>query len=135
MRITLCGSARFEAEFKTWMRLLTLSGHTVYGLAANPSDMGDKDWMNDEQKTTLDLVHLDKILNSSCVVVICPLGYIGFSTHREIEWAYMQGRSVYFTESPKMEIDMPLPFAHANTLLSVNLDWSELRDSATPAGL
>src|SRR5262245_34922298 len=100
MRITLCGSTRFKAEFERWNHLLALSGHTVYSLsvfARQESDVG-KDGapvITEAQKVTLDLVHLDKILNSDAVVVVDVGGYAGFSTRREVEWARMQGKEVY----------------------------------------
>jgi hypothetical protein len=103
MRITLCGSTRFEADFKNWNHRLAIAGHTVYSLslfARQESDIGKEGniTITDEQKITLDLVHLDKILNSDAVVVINKNGYIGFSTTREIEWARMQSKEVYWIE-------------------------------------
>jgi hypothetical protein len=97
MRITLCGSAKFEGLFHKWNKDLTLAGHTVYALAVYPSFMGnDKNWYNEEEKTILDLAHLDKISNSDAIVVINQDGYVGFSTAREIQWARMQGKAVYW---------------------------------------
>lgn len=103
MRITLCGSAKFEGMFHKWNKDLTLAGHTIYALAVYPSYMeGNKNWYDDEQKILLDLVHLDKILNSDAVVVIDVDSYIGDSTKREITWARMQGKRVYWiTENSK----------------------------------
>ena len=40
LTITLCGSARFEAEFHKWNKALTLSGHTVFSLGCFPSIEG-----------------------------------------------------------------------------------------------
>lgn len=97
MRITLCGSAKFEGSFHEWNKKLTLKGHTVYGLAVYPSFMeGDKNWYNEKQKITLDLVHFDKICNSDAIVVIDVDQYIGDSTRREIEWARIQGKRVFW---------------------------------------
>ena len=99
MRITLCGSARFEEDFHSWNEDLSLSGHTVYSLAIYPSSKGgNKDWYNQQQKTTLDLVHLSKIENSDAIVVINKNGYIGDSTKREIEWARLKNKTIYFVE-------------------------------------
>ncbi len=101
MRITLCGSTRFKAQFEEWNHKLALAGHTVYSLslfARQESDTG-KDSLHtitEAQKITLDLVHLDKILNSDAIVVIDVDGYTGFSTKREIEWARMQKKRVYW---------------------------------------
>ena len=102
MRITLCGSTRFEEQFKKINHDLALAGHTVYSLslfARQESDVGKegKVTISDEEKITLDLVHLDKILNSDAIVVINPDGYIGFSTAREMQWAEMKGKLIYFT--------------------------------------
>lgn len=101
MRITLCGSTRFEEQFKEWHHKLAISGHTVYSLslfARQESDTGKdgKITISDEEKVTLDLVHLDKILNSEAIVVIDVDEYIGFSTKREIKWARMHGKQVYW---------------------------------------
>ncbi len=100
MRITLCGSAKFEDRFHEWNKKLTLAGHTVYGLAVYPSYMsGDKNWYTEGQKTTLDLIHLDKILNSDAILVLDEGEYYGDSTRREIEWARIQGKKVYWMTS------------------------------------
>jgi hypothetical protein len=98
MKLTLCGSSRFEQEFHEWNEKLTLTGHVVYGLAVYPSfHDGNKDWYGIEQKQTLDLVHLAKIDNSDAIVVINVNGYIGESTRREIEWARVRAKTVYYT--------------------------------------
>lgn len=100
MRIALCGSAKFEKEFLEWTEKLTLNGHTVYGLAVYPSQKeGNKDWYDEDTKIMLDLVHLDKILNSDAVVVINVGGYIGFSTKREITWANMHKKAILYIET------------------------------------
>lgn len=101
MRITLCGSTRFEAQFKEWNHKLAIAGHTVYSLslfAREATDIGKegKITISEHEKVTLDLVHLDKILNSDAIVVIDVDGYTGFSTKREIEWARIQGKKVYW---------------------------------------
>lgn len=103
MRITLCGSARFEGSFHLWNKKLTLAGHTIYGLAVYPSfQEGNKNWYNDQEKEMLDLVHLDKILNSQGIVVIDVDEYYGDSTRREIAWARLHEKRVYWiTENSK----------------------------------
>lgn len=108
MRITLCGSTRFKSTFEEWNHKLALKGHTVYSLslfARQESDVG-KDGVpiiSEEEKITLDLVHLDKILNSDAILVIDVDGYIGFSTTREIEWARIQDKDVYWLNGNKSE--------------------------------
>ena len=100
MKITLCGSARFEQEFHEWNEKLTLAGHTVYGLAVYPSSKnGDKNWYGDANKQTLDLVHLSKIEESDAIVVLNVGGYVGDSTRREIEWARIRNKKVYYAEA------------------------------------
>jgi hypothetical protein len=85
MRITLCGSARFEAAFHDYNEKLTLLGHTVYDLAVHSSfKNGEKNWYDEQTKIMLDLIHLDKILNSDAIFVLNVNGYYGDSTRREI---------------------------------------------------
>ena len=106
MRITLCGSTRFKSEFESWNHQLALSGHTVYSLSLFAREAADEGKegnpvITEAEKITLDLVHLDKILNSDAIVVVDVNGYVGFSTSREVEWARMQGKEVYWTTPNK----------------------------------
>ena len=113
MKITLCGSARFEKAFHEWNEYYTVQrGCTVYSLAVFPSNKSDKNWYNESQKLVLDLVHMRKILESDAIVVIthrdfeCPAGkhsaYVGESTKREILWANVCGKLIYYDwENPK----------------------------------
>ena len=95
MKITLCGSARFEKEFKEANEELTLKGHTVYSLAIYPSDKhGEKNWYTESQKVLLDLAHLRKIMESDAIHIVGD-GYIGFSTAREIMWAYSLNKLIH----------------------------------------
>lgn len=118
MRITLCGSTRFKDAFIDWNHRLACAGHTVYSLSAfgrEANDVGKDDMplLTDAEKITLDLVHLDKIMNSEAIVVINPDGYVGFSTRREIQWASMQSKLIFWIE------DMyPYGLTMADTLLS-----------------
>ena len=92
MRITLCGSMRYRQAFTDWNTILTLGGHTIYGNCE--ARCGD-----DECKRRLDLVHLDKIDHSDAIVVLNVDGYIGDSTLREIEWAKMKRKDIYYLEN------------------------------------
>lgn len=101
MRITLCGSTRFKEQFAEWNHKLAVSGHTVYSLSlfgreAHDQGKDDHPTITEQEKVTLDLVHLDKILNSEAIVIIDVEGYTGFSTKREIEWARMHNKSIYW---------------------------------------
>ena len=104
MKITLCGSARFEDLFHTWNQRLTMEGHVVYGLAVYPSvHGGTKEWYTEDQKTMLDLVHLAKIEESSAILVLNRDGYIGESTAREVRWARIRNRLVFYLEGGGIE--------------------------------
>lgn len=101
MIITLCGSARFEQDFKNWNTKLGLQGHSVFSLSAYPSDQpAGKDWYTEEQKIMLDLVHLNKIRVSDLVLVLNRDNYVGSSTAREVKWARMLGKNVIWLERP-----------------------------------
>ena len=99
MRLTLCGSLRFEKQFKEMNKRLTLAGHVVYSVACYPSDNDGKDWYSPEQKAVLDTVHLAKIDNSDGIVVLDVDGYIGDSTKREIAHAEKTGKRVWYLYS------------------------------------
>ena len=107
MIITLCGSLSFEREINEWNEKLSLAGYTVYSMAVMPSYKEDtKDWYTEEQKEILDLVHLSKIEESDAIVVVDPEGYIGESTEREIKWAIIRDKAVYYTHEgfPKASV-------------------------------
>ena len=116
MKITLCGSTRFMDQYHAWNRWLSLQGHVVYSVAT--SIKGDFD-PTDDEKETLDLVHLLKILNSDAILVIDCLRmpedykynvdrekwdlltetYTGESTRREIKWAKINYKENVYTNS------------------------------------
>lgn len=106
MRITLCGSGRFEAQFKEWNERLTLAGHVVYTLSVYASFKdGVKDWFTDTQKATLDAVHKLKIENSDAILVLNVGGYIGESTRSEIDHAVNNSLYIFFLEEPQSHYD------------------------------
>jgi len=99
MIITLCGSARFEKEFKEWNEKLTLEGHTVFSLSVYASDKpAGKDWYTEEQKKELDAAHKRKISASEAIVVLNVGGYFGDSTRSEIGWAEREGKKIFWLE-------------------------------------
>ncbi len=119
MRITLCGSARYMDQFHAWNKWLALHGHTVYSVATSVKGT----WTpTEDEKETLDLVHLDKILNSTAVLIIDCLRmpdewavgvaerrtgawehavaqYTGESTKRELKWAHIHRRVIMHTHN------------------------------------
>lgn len=104
MKITLCGSARFEDKFKKWNKILTLQGHVVYSLACYPSDNKKKNWYTDSQKEMLDKIHKDKITNSDAIVVLNgEERYIGDSTKSEISHAFNLKKRVFWEFWPNDE--------------------------------
>ncbi len=116
MRLTLCGSAKYEARFHEWNEKLTLAGHVVYGLGVYPSHKNnDKNWYSEEQKGMLDRVHFAKIDNSDGIVVLNEDGYFGQSTKNEISWARLKDKKVFWT-MPYMP-NMMLSDAWAGTLI------------------
>lgn len=104
MKITLCGSTLFHQDFATWAKALSLCGHVVYSIAMAGRQESDVDKegqepVTDEQKVTLDLVHLAKIEESEAILVLNVGGYIGDSTRRDVQWARMRGKEVYWLET------------------------------------
>jgi hypothetical protein len=96
VKITICGSLRFEDAVQQWHERLAFAGHTVYSMVALPSQKGNiKDWYTPTQKQTLDLLHLSKIEESDAIFVVNVDGYIGESTAREIEWAQIRCKTIY----------------------------------------
>lgn len=100
MIITLIGSARFEPWFKVYNKVLSLAGHTVYGLSSYPSENnGLKEWYTEQDKRTLDWVHKEKIRQSQAVVLLNIFAYTGESTEGEVDLALELGLPVYPVES------------------------------------
>lgn len=105
--ITLCGSAKFEEDFHFWNKILTLAGHAVFGFGAWPSIEGSKTWYSDGEKELLDQVHLLKIEKSDAILVLNKDRYIGKSTRREISWATLKHKNIFYLE--------PGPYDHGIT--------------------
>jgi diphthamide synthase subunit DPH2 len=97
MKICLCGSTRFMDQFHAANVALSLAGHVVYSVAT--STKGDFQ-PTEDQKIALDAVHLSKIEESDAVMVVGyqedGTTYIGDSTRREIAFARMRDKEVFF---------------------------------------
>jgi len=91
--ICLCGSVKYLDEFKLANIELTTRGMSVITISMALDQTQQRERAN--VKEILDLVHFNKILRSDAVVVVGS-GYIGFSTAREILWAQMQGKLLYW---------------------------------------
>ncbi len=107
MKICLCGSTRFMDQFHAANVALSLAGHVVYSVAT--STKGDFQ-PTEDQKIALDAVHLSKIEESDAVMIVgIQEGgsmYIGDSTRREIMYARLRDKPVYFYE-PDQKIAGP----------------------------
>lgn len=90
--VCICGSTRFVDEMRAANRDLTFAGAIV--LAPGEAD----ELITNEQKATLDALHLRKIDLADRVLVVNPGGYIGESTSREIAYAHAAGKPVSFTD-------------------------------------
>lgn len=97
MRLTLCGSTRFLDLYRDWNARLSKAGHVVYSVAVAEHG-GDR--LTDADKDLLDLVHLMKIQASDAIFVLDgPVDgkpYVGASTRREIAWARLNGKGVFW---------------------------------------
>lgn len=104
MKICLCGSTRFLDQFALANRRLTLAGHLVYSVAT--ATTGDHPELTMDEKIALDAVHLSKIEESDAVMIVGQQEdgsmYIGDSTRREIMFARIRDKPVYFFD-PTME--------------------------------
>lgn len=92
---------------------LTLDGHIVYTV----SWFAHRDQVapTPEQKETLDLIHLAKIEESDAIFVIdgeaCGPDddfddpYVGDSTRREIAWAAMRGKQIYYLSEYNYDLE------------------------------
>jgi hypothetical protein len=100
MKITLCGSTRFKKEYQEANTRLSQAGHIVYTIAWAKEDESAAtpgQAMDPITKETLDLVHLGKILNSDSILIVHDGSrYIGDSTRREILWAQMHGKGIFW---------------------------------------
>jgi len=103
--ITLCGSARFEAEFAEVNRRLTMEGCVVISLGMfSLPDLPNYDWTVDSLGLTgrLGGVHSQKIRMADEVCIVDPGGYLGESTRREIAYAESLGKPVRYLSRERL---------------------------------
>lgn len=117
MKITLCGSTRFKSKFEEMQLKLGMAGHIVYslnGFGREASDVGKPDdfpLFTDHDKVKLDLVHLAKIEESDAVLILNVGGYVGESTKRELMWAELRNKEIFFLEKPRLGGFITMPDA------------------------
>lgn len=97
MIITLCGSTKFKKEYELWNIVLTLSGHVVFSCAL--FSHVDKIEPSRIDKAMLDVIHFKKIDLSDGIFVINKNGYIGESTEREIVYAKINDKFIWYSSS------------------------------------
>lgn len=102
--VCLCGSTRFEQEFRRVAAELTLGGAIVVkpDLFLNDGhvEKGHLPNVTPEVKRELDELHKRKIDLADYVLVLNVNGYIGDSTRSEIEYAVAQGKLIrYLSDS------------------------------------
>lgn len=96
--ITLCGSTRFKNQFMEVQKQLTLEGNIVISVGLFRHSGDNEVWENMDEgtltatKAMLDDMHKTKIDMADEIFVINVGGYIGDSTHSEIEYAQAHGK-------------------------------------------
>lgn len=111
MKLCLIGSTRFMERYMELNRALTLAGHVVYSVATASTEArgNGENPLSEDEKETLDLVHLRKIQESDAVLLVTDeTGYVGFSTKRELKWASMNDKAVFLTED-ELKYQQPVP--------------------------
>ena len=102
--ITLCGSTRFKNEFMEVQKQLTLEGNIVISVGLFGHSGDSEVWENMDEgtltktKEMLDDMHKRKIDMADEIFVINVGGYIGDSTHSEIDYAVKHGKKVRYLE-------------------------------------
>lgn len=111
MILTLCGSARFESHWHEANKQLGLAGHICFSIMTFPSIEKSKTWYTPDQKWILDLAHFAKIEESDGAVFLNVGGYLGESSLRELTWARMRGKLIFFLELDETKLQTyQLPF-------------------------
>ena len=97
--VTLCGSVRFEKEFKQVTEELTKAGWIVLGpvFFSNHKAMHNPEMA--ELKTKMDKLHIRRVRISEYVVIINKDKYIGISTSREQWYATKFNKTILFYHS------------------------------------
>lgn len=106
MKIALCGSTKFKEQFEEANKFLTKQGNLVYTVGW--FGHRDEDKPTEDEKILLDLVHLQKIIESDAIFVIDVDGYIGESTKREIMWAKLLNKNVYYWSEETLEVEIEM---------------------------
>jgi hypothetical protein len=95
--VCLCGSGRFKQAFDDAEFNETLSGKIVLTIGCNTHDVARSEELK-HYKPLLDELHKHKIDLADEILVLNVGGYIGESTHSEIEYAEAHGKPVRYLE-------------------------------------
>lgn len=131
MKLTLCGSARFEPYWHEANKQLGLAGHICYSLMTFPSVEGSKTWYTEDQKWTLDLAHLAKIEESDGVVMLNIDGYLGESSLRELQWARIRNKKIFWVLNDTHKGPFELFACTLIPNLGVGIEWTDLINKVT----
>lgn len=94
-----CGSTlRAREAFEEYRLKDTLAGYIVLTIGASKSDITLGITLEDAIE--LDILHLFKIERADLVRIFNVGGYMGASTRRELEYAQMLGKEIWFLEEP-----------------------------------
>ena len=104
-RITcLCGSVRFEKEFKEHAEAFHLSGDIVLmPHIFRHAEFHEENAYMQSVKEQMDRVHKWKIRMADLVFIINKDGYIGESTRSEIEFAERHNKWIKYMSEEKMK--------------------------------
>ncbi|MCX4231739.1 hypothetical protein [Streptomyces ortus] len=109
--VVLCGSTRYWEQFAEATLYETAAGRIVLAPGCNLKQSHPL-WADpvqaDRLKQVLDDLHLRKIDLADEVLVVCPDGYIGDSTAREIAYSRSLGKPIRYTHAH------PAPDGEAN---------------------
>ena len=107
--VCLCGSVRFEKEFKECAEAFHLSGDIVLmPVIFRHDEFHDSNTYMQSVKRDMDRVHKWKILMAELIFIIDKDGYIGESTQSEIEFAKSRGKWIaYMSEEGEMKKHEP----------------------------
>ena len=95
--VCLCGSTRFLDDYQEANIELTKRGFAVITISMAMPRQPDGTHEENDLKDMLDLVHMNKILRADAIFIV-GRKYIGRSTAREIIWAHMHGKPVFWQE-------------------------------------
>ena len=94
--VTLIGSTKFKEQHLRAKKQLSLKGWIVIDCAFYIHS--DKEPISEKQKDLLDMLHLKKILLADKVLCICPDGYIGSSTSRELDFCESKTSVIFWDD-------------------------------------